>query len=152
MLHQISEDWTYQNEGPDTWSVFDVVGHLLHGEKTDWIPRATLILSDRADKTFEPFDRFAQYETSKGKNIQMLLEEFRDARKESLAELRRLNISDADLQKTGIHPTFGEVTLAQLLSTWVVHDLNHVSQIARIMAKQYKEEVGPWTAFLRILQ
>ncbi|MBX2890068.1 MAG: DinB family protein [Saprospiraceae bacterium] len=152
MLHQISEDWTYQNEGPDTWSVFDVVGHLLHGEKTDWIPRATLILSDRADKTFEPFDRFAQYETSKGKNIQTLLEEFRDARKESLSELRRLNISDADLRKTGIHPTFGEVTLAQLLSTWVVHDLNHVAQIARIMAKQYKEEVGPWTAFLRILQ
>jgi hypothetical protein len=147
----LSSEWTLTNEGADTWSVFDVVGHLIHGENTDWVPRAEIILSGNADKRFPPFDRLAQTELSKGKDLTQLLHEFKIARTNSLTKLKALKINEQDLQKTGLHPTFGEVTLGQLLATWVVHDLDHISQIARVMAKQYQSETGPWIAFLKIL-
>ena len=152
LLENISEEWTSNNEGPETWSAYDVVGHLIHGEKTDWIPRAEIILSSNHDKKFEPFDRFAQNEDSKGKSLAVLLKEFETLRKKNLEVLRSKNITQKELQEKGVHPAFGEVTLSQLLATWVVHDLNHISQISRVMAKQYKVAVGPWIEYLRILQ
>lgn len=151
MLQGLSDEWLYANEGEGTWSPYEVVGHLIHGEKTDWIPRMEIILSDKADKTFEPFDRFAQL-TEERKPLDALLDEFDVLRAESLQILQSRSISDDDLIKTGIHPAFGEVRLYQLLSTWVAHDLGHIAQIARVMAKQYKEDAGPWVAYLRILQ
>lgn len=150
-LRDLSEDWTSQNEGGESWTVYDIIGHLIHGEKTDWMIRAELILSDETDKQFIPFDRFAQFKNSKGKSLASLLTEFSELRKANLEKLRKLNIEKDDLEKTGIHPVFGSVTLSQLLSAWVVHDLNHLAQIARVMAKQYQEQVGPWTAFLKIV-
>jgi hypothetical protein len=147
----LGSEWVNQNEGGDSWTVFDIVGHLIHGEKTDWIPRAEQMLSDKADKHFVPFDRFAQFSNSKGKSFESLLAEFETLRKANLDKLRSFNLQPKDLQKTGIHPTFGEVTLEQLLATWTVHDLNHLAQITRVMAVQYKQAVGPWTAFLRVL-
>ena len=152
LLNGISTDWTLANEGDETWSAFDVIGHLIHGDKTDWISRAEQILSDEPDKKFKSFDRFAQFENSKGKNLEQLLIEFSEIRIANIKKLCDLKITDKDLQKTGIHPTFGEVTLSQHLSTWVVHDLDHISQISRVMAKQYKEQTGPWIAFLKILK
>ncbi|MFN7120173.1 MAG: DinB family protein [Saprospiraceae bacterium] len=152
MLQDLDNEWTTRNEGGDTWSVYDVIGHLIHGELTDWMPRAEIILSDKADKRFEPFDRFAQMEASQGKTLHELLQEFKMLRQQNLEQLRAKNLTDKDLERTGIHPAFGEVTLAQLLATWTVHDLNHIAQISRVMAKQYKEAVGPWVAYLRILQ
>lgn len=152
MLQDLSVDWTSTNEGGKTWSVYDVVGHLIHGEKTDWVPRAKIILSEKPDKSFEPFDRFAQFEESKGKSLTALLIEFKGLRKKNIEYLRSKNVTEKNLNEKGIHPAFGEVTLSQLLSTWVVHDLNHISQISRVMAKQYKAEVGPWIEYLRILQ
>ena len=152
MLQTLSPEWTSQNEGGDTWSVYDVIGHLIHGEKTDWMPRLDIILSDKADKTFEPYDRFAQFEASKGKSLAQLLTEFASLRKLNLEKLHSLGLNETDGEKTGIHPSFGEVTLSELIATWVVHDLNHTAQISRVMAKQYKEAVGPWINYLRILQ
>jgi hypothetical protein len=152
MLRDISSEWTSNNEGADTWSPYDIIGHLIHGEKTDWIPRAEIILSEKQDKTFESFDRFAQFEASKGKSLAQLLNDFKILREKNIERLRSWKISNSDLQKKGIHPAFGEVTLAQLLSTWVVHDLNHIAQVSRVMAKQLKKEVGPWIEYLRILQ
>lgn len=151
LLNGISKEWILNNEGPETWSPFDVVGHLIHGEKTDWIPRMERILSDKSNKTFEPFDRFAQFEQSKGKSLAQLLHEFKDRRLQNIAILQSKNITSADLLKTGNHPAFGAVTLEQLLSTWVAHDLGHVAQISRVMAKQYKEAVGPWRQYLPVL-
>ena len=152
MLNNISSKWTSVNEGGESWSAYDVIGHLIHGEKTDWIPRMEIILSNMEQKTFEPFDRFAQFEDSKGKSLTQLLDEFKSLREKNIETLRSKNITEKDLGRKGIHPAFGEVTLGQLLSTWVVHDLNHLAQISRVMAKQYKEEVGPWVEYLRILQ
>jgi hypothetical protein len=152
MLYGISDDWTQHNEGGETWSVFDVVGHLIHGEKADWVTRAEIILSENPDKKFEPFDRFAQFEESKGKTLVQLLEEFKLLRKKNIERLLSKNLVEKDFDKTGIHPSFGEVKLSQLLSTWVAHDLDHISQISRVMAKQYKEEVGPWIEYLKILR
>jgi DinB superfamily len=129
-----------------------VIGHLIHGDKTDWLLRVELILSDNTNKAFATFDRFAQFENSKGKNLAQLLQEFTILRQQCTEQLRKLNISTEELLKTGIHPQFGEVTLSQLLSTWVVHDLDHIAQIARVMAKQYKEEVGPWIEYLKVLR
>jgi hypothetical protein len=151
LLEGISPEWTNRNEGGETWSVFDVIGHLVHGEQTDWITRTEIILTDNRQKKFEPFDRFAQFKAIKGKTLEQLLGEFRELRVANIRKLRELNIRENDLIKTGIHPTFGEVTLAQLLSTWAVHDLDHISQIARVMGKQYKEQTGPWVEFLKIL-
>jgi hypothetical protein len=151
MLAGLPERWTSSNEAPDTWSPFDVVGHLIHGEKTDWIPRVRMILEHSEAKTFEPFDRFAQYEDSKGKSMSELLDEFADRRAENLEELDALTLTEEDLDRTGQHPEFGEVTLRQLLATWVVHDLGHIAQVSRVMSKQYKDEVGPWSAYLRVI-
>ena len=151
-LDQLPPDWILSSVGEDTWSPFDVVGHLIHGEKTDWIARTEIILSDEADKEFEPFDRFAMFEDSKGKTIHELLAEFEDLRRHNIERLRSLQISETDLDKTGLHPNLGVVTLRQLISTWVVHDLDHLGQIAEIMGRQYKEEVGPWREFLGILE
>lgn len=151
MLKGIPADWTHQNEGPDTWSPFDVIGHLIHGEQTDWVPRMEIILSKESNKPFPPFDRFAQYEISKGRTLDELLETFKQMRVKSITILKAKKLTEADLQRKGIHPAFGEVTLSQLLATWVVHDLNHLAQIARVMAKQYKQEVGPWVEYLRVL-
>ncbi|MGA7721478.1 MAG: DinB family protein [Ignavibacteriaceae bacterium] len=152
MLQNISPDWTTNNEGEETWSVYDIIGHLIHGEKTDWISRMEIILSGKPDKTFEPFDRFAQFEESKGKSLRHLLDEFKRLRKTNIEYLYFKKLSSKNLEEKGIHPAFGEVTLSQLLSAWTVHDLNHIAQISRVMAKQYKEEVGPWIGYLRILQ
>lgn len=151
-LKGLSSEWITNNEGEDTWSVFDVVGHLLHGDRTDWMVRINKILAESEDKTFTPFDRFAQFETSKGKTLEQLLKEFKEVRESNLTNLRKLQLTENDFTKTGIHPVFGVVTLSQLLSTWTVHDLNHIAQISRIMAKQYKEETGPWIEYLRILK
>jgi uncharacterized damage-inducible protein DinB len=152
MLNNLSPDWITTNEGAETWSAFDIVGHLVHGEKADWIPRAETILAEGPDKTFHPFDRFAQFEASKGKSLAELLDEFSKLRKKNLEKLKAFRLTNEDLNKKGIHPAFGEVTLTQLLATWVVHDLNHIAQISRVMAKQYQVEVGPWIEYLRILQ
>ena len=152
MLQGIASEWTSDNEGKDTWSVYDVIGHLIHGEKTDWVPRAKIILSANSNKNFEVFDRFAQFENSKGKSLNELLDEFGKLRKQNLDWLYAAKITDDDLEKKGIHPAFDNVSLSQLLATWTVHDLNHIAQIARIMSKQYQSAVGPWTAYLKILQ
>lgn len=152
MLEGLPEEWLNNNEGEDTWSPYDVVGHLVHGERTDWIGRMNIILSDAEDKTFKPFDRFAQFEDSKGKTITMLLDEFAELREQNLNTLQEKGIREEDFARTGIHPAFGEVKLSQLLSTWVVHDLSHIAQISRVMAKQYKEAVGPWQEYLSILK
>ncbi len=153
LLNGISADWIYRNEGENTWSPYDVVGHLIHGEKTDWIPRAKIILSNQYDKTFTPFNRFAQLNDKRNLPIHTLIEEFKILRLHNLAELNALNVDDeTTLAEIGIHPEFGEVTLQQLLATWTVHDLGHIAQISRVMAKQYKNEVGPWIEYIRILQ
>ena len=151
LLSGLSDEWIFQNEGEETWSPFDVMGHLIHGEITDWIERMEIILSDHEDKKFTPFDRFAQFEESKGKNIAQLLAEFKTLRQRNLTILHSKTIDETTLNKKGEHPVFGDVTLENLLATWVAHDLGHIAQIARVMAKQYKEEVGPWEAFLPIL-
>ncbi|MBK7357609.1 MAG: DinB family protein [Saprospiraceae bacterium] len=152
MLSGLSEEWVFVTEGDNTWSAYDIVGHLIHGEKTDWIPRMEIILSTSNERVFEPFDRFAQFQNSKDQNIQQLLSEFSALRAKNIDRLMQTRITFTDLEKTAIHPAFGTVTLSQLLSTWVVHDLNHIAQISRVLAKQYKNEVGPWTEYLKILR
>ena len=151
LLSDLSDDWVQGNEGPETFSPYDVIGHLIQGEKTDWRDRATTILEYGTAESFVPFDRFAQFEESKGKSLQQLLEEFEDLRKDNLNWLRSLNLTETDFVKKGTHPELGEVTLKQLLSTWVAHDLTHIAQVTRVMAKQYKEEMGPWIGYFRIL-
>jgi len=151
LLSGINNEWIQSNEGEETWSPFDVLGHLIHGEKTDWMARLEIILSDSTAKTFTPFDRFAQFEESKGKTIQQLLINFEQFRKQNLTLLKSKNITEQDLQRTGIHPAFGTVTLEHLLATWVAHDLGHIAQICRVMAKQYKNDVGPWREYLPIM-
>lgn len=150
-LSNLSNEWTLCNEGEDTWCAYDIVGHLIHGEKTDWMQRIKIVLNQIGDKTFEPFDRFAQFETSKGKNLEELLKEFSHLREKNLNKLNGISIKETQLNLKANHPELGEVTLRQLLSTWVVHDLGHIAQIARVMAKQYKHEVGPWKEYLPIL-
>lgn len=151
LLSNLHDDWVMNNEGPETFSPYDVIGHLIHGEKTDWATRAKIILEFGLSKPFTPWDRFAQYEESKGKTLAQLLDEFEKVRTENIAWLKSLNLTEEDLDKKGMHPKLGEVTLRNLLSTWVVHDLTHIAQITRVMAKQYKEEMGPWPEFFRIL-
>ncbi|TDH28550.1 DinB family protein [Segetibacter sp. 3557_3] len=152
MLQDLAAEWTSANEGPGTWSVYDIVGHLIEGEKTDWIPRMEIILSDQQDKTFIPFDRFAQVKANKNRSLAELLSEFAALRAKNLEIIHSRHLTGKDFERTGVHPDFGPVTLSQLLSTWTVHDLNHIAQISRVMAKQYAAAVGPWTAYLKILQ
>ena len=151
LLSGLPESWTTENEGGESWSPFDVVGHLIDGELTDWMARLHVILNQGADRRFEPFDRFRHLSRNKGKPIAELLAEFRRLREKNLAELRALKITSDQLKLTGEHPAFGRVTLEQLLSTWVAHDLGHIAQITRVMAKQYRDAVGPWQAYLPVL-
>lgn len=151
LLSGLPDGWTTVNEGNETWSPFDVVGHLIDGELTDWMTRLHVILSQSGTRRFEPFDRFRHISRNKGRSLSELLIEFRETRERNLGELRDLNLTRAQLQLTGEHPAFGSVTLEQLLATWVAHDLGHIAQIARVMAKQYREAVGPWEAYLPVL-
>jgi DinB superfamily len=151
LLEEVPEVWSRATEGEGKWSPYDVIGHLIHGEQTDWMARAHHILKG-ATGPFEPFDRSAQFKESEGKSLRELLATFAELRARNVEELRALSLRESDLCRTGLHPDFGEVTLRQLLATWVVHDLDHVAQIARTMAKVYAEAVGPWEAYLSILR
>jgi hypothetical protein len=151
LLDGLSDSWVMNNYGPETWAPFDVVGHLIHGEKTDWIPRARIILEQGPSRPFDPFDRYAQYEASKGETVGQLLDEFESLRRQNLETLRALRLTDAQLDLPGTHPVLGRVTLRNLLATWVCHDLNHVHQIAKAMAHQYRGEVGAWQEYITIL-
>ena len=151
MLAGLPSSWLDATEGPDTWSPYVIVGHLVHGERTDWIPRARIILDQGENRRFTPYDRFAQFRESQGKSFADLLEEFARVRAENLAMLAAWRLTEAQLALEGEHPEFGPVTLRQLLATWVAHDLGHVAQAARVMAKQYREAVGPWRAYLPVL-
>ena len=151
MLGGLPEEWTAPNEGPETFSAFDNVGHLIHGERTDWIPRARIILAQGSNRRFEPYDRFAQYQESQGKTLSGLLDEFARLRSANLATLREWQLSERELVLEGEHPSLGPVSLRQLLATWVVHDLGHLAQTARVLAKQYREAVGPWRTYLPVL-
>jgi hypothetical protein len=144
--------WARSNEGTDTWSAFDIVGHLVVGERTDWMPRARIILEDGEARAFDPFDRFAQSRESQNKSLEQLLDEFARLRKENLTALQALNLQPQDLTRRGTHPALGTVTLSQLLATWAVHDLTHLHQLSRVMAHQYRDAVGPWSAYLGVLQ
>jgi hypothetical protein len=152
LLRGMPDIWAGHNEGDGTWSAFDIVGHLIFGERTDWMPRARIILEQGEARAFDRFDRFAQFKESQGKSLEQLLDEFARLRKENLAALRTLNLQPEDLQRQGKHPELGVVTLAELLATWAVHDLTHVHQLSRVMAHQYRDAVGPWSAYLGVLQ
>ncbi|MDB4878485.1 MAG: DinB-like domain protein [Gemmatimonadetes bacterium] len=151
MLGTLDPAWTDATEGPETWSPYAIVGHLIHGERTDWIARAQIIVAQGTTRRFTPFDRFAQFHESQGRTLVELLDEFARLRTESLATLAAWRLTEAQLALTGEHPEFGAVTLRQLLATWVAHDLGHLAQIARVMAKQYREAVGPWRAYLPVM-
>jgi hypothetical protein len=150
-LAELPSEFLTANEGGNTWSTFDVIGHLIHGERTDWIPRAKIILGDGVGRTFDTFDRFAQFKASKGKSIEELLSTFDELRRENIRTLEALNLNRVDLKREGTHPELGRVTLEQLLATWVAHDLDHLVQISRVVARQYEDAVGPWRAYLSVL-
>jgi hypothetical protein len=152
LLRNLPEMWTLRNEGENSWSAFDVVGHLIHAERTNWIPRVRVVLQFGENQPFAPFDRWAQVRETQGKVLEQLLDEFAHLRSESLGELRALNLRREDLELRGRHPTLGVVTLSELLATWAAHDLTHLHQISRIMAHQYREAVGPWSRYLGVLQ
>jgi DinB superfamily len=152
LLRNLSDAWTLRNEGEETWSPFDVIGHLIHAERTDWMPRAKTILEFGETRAFEPFDRLAQNRESQGKSLAQLLDEFARLRSENLAHLRRLNLRKEDLARRGKHPSLGTVTLSELLATWAAHDLTHLHQVSRVMAHQYRHAVGPWQKYLGVLQ
>jgi len=151
-LAGLPEGWTTRNEGDGTWTVVEVIGHLIHCEVADWMPRVTTIMEHGESRTFDPLDRQASVEGLEGRSIEELLEEFSRMRESNLSKLKAMRLSAEDMQRTGRHPRFGVVTLSQLLSTWAVHDLTHVHQISRIMAHEYREAVGPWVAFLGVLR
>jgi DinB superfamily len=152
LLRDLPEVWTSHNEGGDTMSVYDVVGHMIHGELTDWVPRARMILDSGEAKTFEPFDRWAHLRESQGKSLRQLLDDFARLRTKNLDEVRALNLRPEDLARRGRHPALGVVSLSELLATWAAHDLTHLHQITRIMAHQYREDVGPWSKYLGVMQ
>lgn len=152
LLRGLPAEWTSAAEGPDTWSPYDVVGHLIHGERTDWMPRVKHLLRHGETVPFPVFDRFAQFEASPGRTLPELLDTFADLRAGSLRRLAALNLTAADLDRPGCHPEFGRVTLGQHLATWVVHDLDHLMQVARVMGRQYTDAVGPWRQYLRIIE
>ena len=152
LLGNLSDDWIKNAENAENWSPFDIVGHLIHGEETDWIPRAEVILGQGENTTFEPFDRFAQFEQSKGKTLNELIAAFAALRTKNLETLREMNLTEEKLKLKGIHPELGEVTIGELLATWAVHDLNHIKQIVTGLAHKYTENVGVWKQYLSILQ
>jgi len=151
LLRGLPDEWTTRNEGPATWSPYEVVGHLIHGERTDWIPRARIILESGDSRAFDPFDRQGHVRVSHGKSLAHLLDEFTQLRAANLDALRALNLTPEDLARPGKHPALGPVTLSELLATWAAHDLSHLHQIARVMAHQYREAVGPWSAYLGVM-
>jgi hypothetical protein len=151
LLRGLPDGWIAATEGTNTWSPFDVVGHLIHGERTDWIPRARIILEHGEARAFEKFDRFAQFAASEDRSLASLLDEFAMLRQDNLRALEALRLTETDLDRRGRHPELGAVSLRQLLATWVAHDLDHVAQISRVIARQYSDEVGPWRAYLRII-
>lgn len=151
MLAGLPPAWIEATEGPETWSPYDIIGHLVHGERADWIGRARLILDQGPQRRFAPLDRFAQFHESQGRTLTDLLDEFAQLRAKNLVTLAEWRLTDAQLALEGEHPAFGPVTLRQLLSTWVAHDLGHVAQTARVMAKQYRDAVGPWRAYLPVM-
>ena len=151
MLEGLDTAWTTADEGPDTWSPYHVVGHLIHGERTDWIPRARIILAQGAERAFAPYDRFAQLREPQDVPLVTLLETLAGLRAENVATLAGWRLTGAQLALTGEHPALGTVTLRQLLATWVAHDLGHIAQVARVMARRYRDEVGPWRAYLSIM-
>jgi hypothetical protein len=151
LLRGLPDGWIVAHEGGETWSPFDVIGHLIHGERTDWVPRARIILEHGEARAFDTFDRFAQFALSDGRTLASLLDEFATLRQDNLRELATLRLTDRDLDRRGRHPALGVVTLRQLLATWVAHDLDHVLQISRVLGRQYSDEVGPWRAYLRII-
>lgn len=152
MLSGLPAVWTDATEGPDTWSAYTIVGHLIHGERTDWVARARIVLEQGENRTFEPYDRSAQFRESAGKTLGELLDEFALLREENLRTVRAWELGEAQFVLEGKHPAFGAVTLRQLLATWTAHDLGHIAQIARVMAKQYREAVGPWRAYLPVME
>jgi hypothetical protein len=152
LLRGLPSVWVGGNEGKDTWNAFDIVRHLIHGERTDWMPRVGIMLEDGEARPFDPFDRFAELKESRDKSLEQLLDDFAALRRENLAALQALNLQHEDLTRRGRHPALGAVTLAELLATWAVHDLTHVHQLSRVMAHQYREAVGPWRAYLGVLQ
>ena len=151
LLRGLPDGWIAAHEGGDTWSPFDVIGHLIHGERTDWMPRARMIMEHGEARAFEKFDRFAQFAVSEGRTLASLLDELATLRADNLRDLAALGLTDADLGRRGRHPELGVVTLGQLLATWVAHDLDHLVQISRVLARQYSDQVGPWRAYLRII-
>jgi hypothetical protein len=151
LLRHLPDKWVLPNEGLQSWSPYDVVGHLIQSEEANWIARAKIILENGETYPFEPFDRFAMLEKSRGKSLVELLDKFERLRRVNLKELEKMRLTTEMLEKRGKHPELGIVTLSQLLSTWVVHDLGHIGQVVRVMAKQYQNEVGPWQAYLPIL-
>jgi hypothetical protein len=151
-LRGMPDTWVLRNEGADTWSAFDILGHLVYAERADWMPRLRIILEHGAARPFDPFDRFAQFEESQGKSLEQLLDEFAYLRKENLAALQALNLQSQDFAQRGTHPALGAVTISELLASWTVHDLTHLHQLSRVMAHQYRHAVGPWSAYLGVLQ
>lgn len=152
LFYDLKYDWDQINEGDNTWNAFNIIGHLIYGEMTDWIPRAKIILSTEIkDKTFEPYDRYAQNSLFKGKSTNELLDKFEELRTKNLDELKSWNLTSDDLKKEGIHPELGPVTLQELIATWTIHDMGHLNQISRVLIKSYSEDVGPWTAYSKIL-
>ena len=152
MLRGLTDKWVHSNEGENTWSAFDIVGHLIVGERTDWMPRVRIILQNGEARAFDPFDRFAQSRENRGKSLEQLLDDFAQLRRENLAALETLNVQQEDLIRRGRHPALGVVTLSELLATWAVHDLTHLHQLSRVMAYQYRDVVGPWREYLGVLQ
>jgi hypothetical protein len=152
LLRDLPEAWTAATEGPGTWSPYVVMGHLIQGERTDWMPRLAIILKHGPARPFDPFDRDAQFVESEGKSLATLLDEFSTLRRENLAHLRALNLQPAQLELKGTHPALGSVTVRQLLATWTAHDLAHILQVSRVMAKRYKQEVGPWAEYLSVMK
>jgi hypothetical protein len=151
LLWDISDSWARATEGPETWSPFDIVGHLIHGERTDWIARTEILLTFGEERPFTPFDRFAQFTASRGKSLHELLDTFAELRAANIRDLESRHLTAEDLRRRGVHPELGPVTLEELLATWVAHDLSHIAQIARVMGRQYTEAVGPWRAYLPML-
>jgi hypothetical protein len=152
LLRGLPSSWIQRNEGADTWNAFDIVGHLNHGERTDWMPRARIILAHGESRSFEPFDRWGHLKETQGKSLEQLLDDFARLRRDNLAALKTLNLQPVDLKRRGRHLALGIVTLLELLATWAAHDLTHLHQISRVMAHQFRDPVGPWSVYLGVLQ
>lgn len=150
LLQKLPQQLEKVNEGEDTWSAYNIIGHLIHGEKTDWIPRAEIILGDGPDKTFEPYDRFAQERLYSSQPIEALLAEYKTLRKQNIEKLQSWNLTEQDLTKKGIHPELGTTTLQQLIASWTVHDLTHLNQVSRVLVKHFSEDVGPWKKYIKL--